>query len=157
MKPIILHFTGQLAVRRRRNEIGFNNKPAFSSLAQWPIDVSFPLSYWPLTLLFYWWSRIISCAWRLHPGTKKARKGNVGTSVELRLVHQDIEFKDVSSKFQDNISRELDNHNRLWNVINQPATDNPAVSSKDDSFLLTAGLFVTSVKAGAAVVFRTIG
>ena len=24
-------------------------------------------------------------AWRLHPGTKKARKGNVGTSVEWRL------------------------------------------------------------------------
>merc|ERR1711997_904947 len=28
---------------------------------------------------------LISCAWRLHPGTKKARKGNVGTSVEWRL------------------------------------------------------------------------
>ena len=28
---------------------------------------------------------ISSFAWRLHPGTKKARKGNVGTSVEWRL------------------------------------------------------------------------
>ena len=72
------------AVRRRRNEIGFNNKPAFSSLAQWPIDVSFPLSYWPLTLLFYWWSRIISCAWRLHPGTKKASERRI----DRRLVSQ---------------------------------------------------------------------
>ena len=28
---------------------------------------------------------LVSSAWRLHPGTKKARKGNVGTSVEWRL------------------------------------------------------------------------
>ena len=28
---------------------------------------------------------LASCAWRLHPKTKKARKGNVGTSVEWRL------------------------------------------------------------------------
>jgi hypothetical protein len=34
------------------------------------------------SLFYFLW---LSCAWRLHPGTKKARKGNVGTSVEWRL------------------------------------------------------------------------
>ena len=34
---------------------------------------------------FLYWSEVVSSAWRLHPGTKKARKGNAGTSVEWRL------------------------------------------------------------------------
>ena len=60
-------------------------------------------------------------AWRLHPGTKKARKGNVGTSVEWRLNSENDSRLHGQPSFtgsRDNIlyeasSRSSDSHERI--------------------------------------------